>query len=98
MHVCVGWLLTKTANATWLPNHSVKVKAKDGPNKGDKVDFTLLSGVHGYALPGTLTALMGASGAGKTTLMVGLSASPVARWWLTVAPILLWVVSGCDCG
>jgi ATP-binding cassette, subfamily G (WHITE), member 2, SNQ2 len=30
---------------------------------------TLLSNVSGYALPGTLTALMGASGAGKTTLL-----------------------------
>lgn len=29
----------------------------------------LLRGVSGFALPGTLTALMGASGAGKTTLM-----------------------------
>lgn len=30
---------------------------------------TLLNNVSGYALPGTLTALMGASGAGKTTLL-----------------------------
>jgi len=29
----------------------------------------LLKGVTGYALPGTMTALMGSSGAGKTTLM-----------------------------
>uniref|UniRef100_K3W805 ABC transporter domain-containing protein n=1 Tax=Globisporangium ultimum (strain ATCC 200006 / CBS 805.95 / DAOM BR144) TaxID=431595 RepID=K3W805_GLOUD len=29
----------------------------------------LLEGVTGYALPGTITALMGSSGAGKTTLM-----------------------------
>jgi ABC-type multidrug transport system ATPase subunit/ABC-type multidrug transport system permease subunit len=32
-------------------------------------DKVLLQGVSGYALPGTLTALMGASGAGKTTLL-----------------------------
>ena len=30
---------------------------------------TLLQGVSGYAVPGTITALMGASGAGKTTLL-----------------------------
>ena len=29
----------------------------------------LLHGITGYAKPGTLTALMGATGAGKTTLM-----------------------------
>ncbi|RAW21901.1 Pleiotropic drug resistance protein 1 [Phytophthora cactorum] len=29
----------------------------------------LLKGISGYALPGTITALMGSSGAGKTTLM-----------------------------
>ncbi|EGZ21182.1 pleiotropic drug resistance protein ABC superfamily [Phytophthora sojae] len=33
----------------------------------DTID--LLKGVSGYALPGTITALMGSSGAGKTTLM-----------------------------
>jgi ABC-type uncharacterized transport system YnjBCD ATPase subunit len=32
-------------------------------------DLILLNGVTGYAQPGVLTALMGASGAGKTTLM-----------------------------
>ncbi|TMW67542.1 hypothetical protein Poli38472_011162 [Pythium oligandrum] len=35
--------------------------------KGDMID--LLKGVTGYAAPGTMTALMGSSGAGKTTLM-----------------------------
>ena len=30
----------------------------------------LLKGITGYAEPGKLTALMGGSGAGKTTLMV----------------------------
>jgi energy-coupling factor transporter ATP-binding protein EcfA2 len=37
----------------------------------DKVTFDkkLLSGINGYAKAGTLTALMGSSGAGKTTLM-----------------------------
>ncbi|RLN98705.1 hypothetical protein BBJ28_00012687 [Nothophytophthora sp. Chile5] len=34
-----------------------------------KESIELLKGVSGYALPGRMTALMGASGAGKTTLM-----------------------------
>uniref|UniRef100_A0A7S3UDR3 ABC transporter domain-containing protein n=1 Tax=Picocystis salinarum TaxID=88271 RepID=A0A7S3UDR3_9CHLO len=34
-----------------------------------KENLELLKGVSGYAVPGTLTALMGSSGAGKTTLM-----------------------------
>ncbi|KAJ8559144.1 hypothetical protein ON010_g8301 [Phytophthora cinnamomi] len=32
-------------------------------------DVDLLKGITGYALPGTMTALMGSTGAGKTTLM-----------------------------
>mmetsp|Transcript_17709 Transcript_17709/g.49550 ORF Transcript_17709/g.49550 Transcript_17709/m.49550 type:complete len:1558 (-) Transcript_17709:317-4990(-) len=38
--------------------------AKDTPK-----ELELLKGITGYAQPGTLTALMGGSGAGKTTLM-----------------------------
>ncbi|KDO27884.1 hypothetical protein SPRG_07156 [Saprolegnia parasitica CBS 223.65] len=38
------------------------------PTKGEP-DLQLLKSISGYALPGTVTALMGASGAGKTTLM-----------------------------
>ncbi|OQR84687.1 ATP-binding Cassette (ABC) Superfamily [Achlya hypogyna] len=38
------------------------------PTKGEP-DLELLKGVSGFALPGTITALMGSSGAGKTTLM-----------------------------
>ncbi|KAL3663572.1 hypothetical protein V7S43_011459 [Phytophthora oleae] len=34
-----------------------------------KATIDLLKGVSGFALPGTITALMGSSGAGKTTLM-----------------------------
>ena len=34
-----------------------------------KESITLLNGVDGYILPGKMTALMGSSGAGKTTLM-----------------------------
>uniref|UniRef100_K3WSR2 ABC transporter domain-containing protein n=1 Tax=Globisporangium ultimum (strain ATCC 200006 / CBS 805.95 / DAOM BR144) TaxID=431595 RepID=K3WSR2_GLOUD len=34
-----------------------------------KESIDLLKGINGYALPGTMTALMGSSGAGKTTLM-----------------------------
>lgn len=36
---------------------------------GKKDPLVLLQGINGYARPGTLTALMGSSGAGKTTLM-----------------------------
>ncbi|KAK1936666.1 ABC transporter G family member 29 [Phytophthora citrophthora] len=36
-------------------------------NKHESID--LLKGISGYAFPGTMTALMGSSGAGKTTLM-----------------------------
>ncbi|KAK1931284.1 ABC transporter G family member 38 [Phytophthora citrophthora] len=40
------------------------------PNPTDpKKTIDLLQGISGYALPGTITALMGSSGAGKTTLM-----------------------------
>ncbi|GMF63927.1 unnamed protein product [Phytophthora fragariaefolia] len=39
----------------------------DPTNRKNTID--LLKGVSGYALPGTITALMGSSGAGKTTLM-----------------------------
>ncbi|ETL42007.1 hypothetical protein PPTG_09863 [Phytophthora nicotianae INRA-310] len=38
-----------------------------GGKKGEDID--LLQGVSGFAKPGTMTALMGSSGAGKTTLM-----------------------------
>uniref|UniRef100_A0AAV1TY87 ABC transporter domain-containing protein n=1 Tax=Peronospora matthiolae TaxID=2874970 RepID=A0AAV1TY87_9STRA len=37
--------------------------------KNPKKGLDLLKGVNGYAKPGTMTALMGSSGAGKTTLM-----------------------------
>ncbi|KUF91864.1 UPF0420 protein [Phytophthora nicotianae] len=39
----------------------------DPANPKETID--LLKGISGYALPGTITALMGSSGAGKTTLM-----------------------------
>ncbi|KAG9410367.1 hypothetical protein AC1031_018400 [Aphanomyces cochlioides] len=42
--------------------------AVPNPKKGEP-EFQLLNGVSGYALPGTITALMGSTGAGKTTLM-----------------------------
>ncbi|KAG7383133.1 hypothetical protein PHYPSEUDO_004005 [Phytophthora pseudosyringae] len=40
------------------------------PNpKNPKEQLELLKGISGFAMPGSVTALMGASGAGKTTLM-----------------------------
>ena len=45
---------------------------KAGPkNKATKTrdDKVVLQGVSGYAKPGTLTAILGASGAGKTSLV-----------------------------
>ncbi|GMF30482.1 unnamed protein product [Phytophthora lilii] len=39
----------------------------DPANPNQTID--LLKGISGYALPGTITALMGSTGAGKTTLM-----------------------------
>ncbi|KAJ0410655.1 hypothetical protein ATCC90586_003724 [Pythium insidiosum] len=43
----------------------------DPANPKESID--LLKGISGFALPGTMTALMGSSGAGKTTLMDGLT-------------------------
>lgn len=45
---------------------NLKYTIFEGKEKKPKV---LLSGINGFAKPGTLTALMGSSGAGKTTLM-----------------------------
>ncbi|CAK5123341.1 unnamed protein product [Aphanomyces euteiches] len=42
--------------------------AVPNPKKGEP-DLQLLQGVSGYALPGTITALVGSTWAGKTTLM-----------------------------
>uniref|UniRef100_K3WZK5 ABC transporter domain-containing protein n=2 Tax=Globisporangium ultimum (strain ATCC 200006 / CBS 805.95 / DAOM BR144) TaxID=431595 RepID=K3WZK5_GLOUD len=39
------------------------------PSNPKHETIDLLKGINGYALPGTMTALMGSSGAGKTTLM-----------------------------
>ncbi|EGZ11558.1 pleiotropic drug resistance protein ABC superfamily [Phytophthora sojae] len=39
------------------------------PGGANDEQIDLLKGVSGFALPGTMTALMGSSGAGKTTLM-----------------------------
>jgi ABC-type multidrug transport system ATPase subunit len=43
-------------------------KGKDAPADTPK-ELELLKGITGYSRPGTLTALMGGSGAGKTTFM-----------------------------
>ncbi|GMF50702.1 unnamed protein product [Phytophthora fragariaefolia] len=44
------------------------VSAPGGPGQPAQ-SLDLLKGITGYALPGTITALMGSTGAGKTTLM-----------------------------
>lgn len=45
----------------------LRYSVPDPNNKKQSIE--LLKGITGYALPGSVTALMGASGAGKTTLM-----------------------------
>ncbi|CAI5700434.1 unnamed protein product [Peronospora effusa] len=45
----------------------LRYSVPDPVNPKETID--LLKGISGYALPGTITALMGSSGAGKTTLM-----------------------------
>ncbi|KAL4167777.1 hypothetical protein KRP22_013261 [Phytophthora ramorum] len=52
--------------ATWMLE-DLWYTVPDPSNPKDTID--LLKGISGYALPGTITALMGSSGAGKTTLM-----------------------------
>ena len=49
----------------WRNIHYTVIVEKDGK----KVPRKLLTGINGYAKAGQLTALMGSSGAGKTTLM-----------------------------
>ena len=49
-------------------NYYVTIVSGKGKQK-TKVEKQLLKGINGFSQPGTLTALMGSSGAGKTTLM-----------------------------
>ena len=49
-------------------NYFVTIVSGKGKAK-TKVEKQLLKGINGFSQPGTLTALMGSSGAGKTTLM-----------------------------
>ena len=49
-------------------NYFVTIVTGKGKEK-QKVEKQLLKGINGFSQPGTLTALMGSSGAGKTTLM-----------------------------
>ncbi|GMF16882.1 unnamed protein product [Phytophthora lilii] len=63
--------VTRTAEKSFVP---VTLAFKDlwysVPDPAHpKSTIDLLKGVSGFALPGTITALMGSSGAGKTTLM-----------------------------
>jgi len=50
-------------------SYSVTVTETEGPRKGKTYDKQLLQDVSGYVKPGQLVALMGSSGAGKTTLI-----------------------------
>ncbi|GMF42249.1 unnamed protein product [Phytophthora lilii] len=67
-------------------------------HKHESID--LLKGISGYALPGTMTALMGSSGAGKTTLMDVIAtvvtcgvAVPTADSVLVLSASAPWLVS-----
>ncbi|POM61632.1 ATP-binding cassette (ABC) Superfamily [Phytophthora palmivora] len=56
--------------AEGAPGRPVSVDSRDNTGKSkETVSRELLKGVTGYAVPGTMTALMGSTGAGKTTLM-----------------------------
>ncbi len=62
----------ETIKAAELPYDPVSFAFKDiwySVTLPNKEELDLLRGVSGYFEPGTMTALMGASGAGKTTLM-----------------------------
>ncbi|GIL42549.1 hypothetical protein Vafri_515 [Volvox africanus] len=50
-----------------VPNPCKGQKGADGTLAPDKLE--LLKGITGFAVPGSMTALMGGSGAGKTTVM-----------------------------
>uniref|UniRef100_H3GDX6 ABC transporter domain-containing protein n=1 Tax=Phytophthora ramorum TaxID=164328 RepID=H3GDX6_PHYRM len=68
-HVVVS--VTRPADKNFVPVtlafKDLWYSVPDPTNKKATID--LLKGVSGFALPGTITALMGSSGAGKTTLM-----------------------------
>ncbi|EEY60560.1 ATP-binding Cassette (ABC) Superfamily [Phytophthora infestans T30-4] len=58
------------ADPAGAPGRPVAVDSRDNAGKTkETVTRELLKGVTGYAVPGTMTALMGSTGAGKTTLM-----------------------------
>lgn len=68
----VGHMKFTPITLVWQDLHyfvtNPKAKAKDAPADLPK-ELELLKGVTGYCKPGVLMALMGGSGAGKTTLM-----------------------------
>ncbi|KAE8443953.1 hypothetical protein EG329_001177 [Mollisiaceae sp. DMI_Dod_QoI] len=66
------------AKADKVSDSSVKLEQRKQCFTWDKLEYdipikggskTLLTGIHGYVKPGTMTALMGESGVGKTTLL-----------------------------
>jgi len=68
-----------------------KVVGKASPKKEasfrSRPELQLLSGIDGVFAPGVLTALMGSTGAGKTTLMDVLAGRKTG-------PLLYWGVKG----
>ncbi|KAG3231642.1 ABC transporter G family member 31 [Phytophthora idaei] len=63
-----SYTITRTPRGSQKPHESdLWYTVPDPTNPKKTID--LLEGIFGYALPGTITALMGSSGAGKTTLM-----------------------------
>lgn len=63
----------KPVTLAWLHiNYSVDIVSQHSKGSHRR---QLLKEISGFAAPGHMTALMGSSGAGKTTLMVGLTAN-----------------------
>jgi ABC-type multidrug transport system ATPase subunit len=91
-----GMARKKTLN---LPFRPVTLAFKDlryyVPNPAGAGELQLLHNISGVFQPGVLTALMGASGTGKTTLMDVLAGIIVSRF-LHVERVHTCSAGGCD--